>query len=88
MTVFFGKCQVLQRPRVRLHCHRFKELVPQAERAGVILGFENTSSGEDNRYAVDKIASEYFKCWYDVGNSTYNGYDVGRDPHARTRTYL
>lgn len=76
MTVFFGKCQVLQRPELDYVVDRFKELVPQAARAGVILGFENTSSGEDNRYAVDKIASEHFKCWYDVGNSTYNGYDV------------
>lgn len=76
MTVFFGKCQVLPRPELDYVIDRFKELVPQAERAGVILGFENTSSGEDNRYAVDKIASPYFKCWYDVGNSTYNGYDV------------
>ena len=53
-----------------------KELAPEAEKAGVILGFENTSSGRDNLYAVDKVASKAFKCWYDIGNSTYNGYDV------------
>jgi L-ribulose-5-phosphate 3-epimerase len=53
-----------------------KELAPEAERAGVILGFENTSSGADNRYAIDKVNSNAFKVWYDVGNSTFNGYDV------------
>jgi L-ribulose-5-phosphate 3-epimerase len=79
MTVFFGKCQVLQRRELDYVVDRFRELVPHAERAGVILGFENTSSGEDNRYAVDKVASKAFKVWYDVGNSTYNGYDVPRE---------
>jgi sugar phosphate isomerase/epimerase len=99
MTVFFGKCQVLPRPELDYVIDRFKELIPQAERADVILGFENTSSGEDNRYAVDKIASPYFKCWYDVGNSTYNGYNVpaeirmlGRERicefHFKDRGYL
>ncbi len=99
MTVFFGKCQVLPRPELDYVIDRFRELVPHAERAGVILGFENTSSGEDNRYAVDRVASKAFKCWYDVGNSTYNGYDVpqeirmlGRDRicqfHFKDRGYL
>jgi len=74
-------------------------LVGHAERAGVILGFENTNSGEDNRYAVDRIASNFFKVWYDVGNSTYNGFDVpaeirmlGRERicefHFKDRGYL
>jgi len=99
MTVFFGKCQVLPRPELDYVIDRFRELAPQAERAGVILGFENTSSGEDNRYAVDRVASKAFKVWYDVGNSTYNGYDVpaeirmlGRERicqfHFKDRGYL
>jgi sugar phosphate isomerase/epimerase len=65
----------------------------------VILGFENTSSGDDNRYAVDKVNSKAFKCWYDIGNSTYNGFDVpteiqmlGRDRicmfHIKDKGYL
>jgi len=99
MTVFFGKCQVLQKPELDYVIDRFRELVPAAEKAGVILGFENTSSGEDNRYAVDRVASNAFKVWYDVGNSTYNGYDVpaeirmlGRERicqfHFKDRGYL
>jgi sugar phosphate isomerase/epimerase len=76
MMVFFGKCQVLQRNELDYAIGLFKELTPEAERAGVVLGFENTSSGEDNRYAVDKVNSKAFKMWYDVGNSTFNGYHV------------
>lgn len=99
MLVFFGKCQVLERAELDRVVGLFKELAPEAERAGVILGFENTSSGADNRYAVDTVASKSFKMWYDVGNSTFNGYDVpaeirslGRDRicmfHIKDKGYL
>ncbi len=76
MTVFFGKCAVLNRTELDYVIDAFRDLTKAAEKAGVILGFENTLSGEDNRYAVDRISSPAFKVWYDVGNSTYNGYDV------------
>ncbi|MCQ7030050.1 sugar phosphate isomerase/epimerase, partial [Escherichia coli] len=76
MMVFFGKCQVLQRAELDRVVGLSRELAAEAEKVGVILGFENTSSGDDNRYAVDKVNSKAFKCWYDIGNSTYNGFDV------------
>ena len=99
MMVFFGKCQVLQRAELNRVIGLFRELTPEAKRAGVTLGFENTSSGEDNRYAIDQVQSDAFKMWYDVGNSTFNGYDVpkeiralGRDRicmfHFKDRAYL
>jgi L-ribulose-5-phosphate 3-epimerase len=79
MTVFFGKCAVLNRKELDYVIDVFGDLTGAAKQAGVILGFENTLSGEDNRYAVDRIASPAFKIWYDVGNSTYNGYDVPKE---------
>jgi L-ribulose-5-phosphate 3-epimerase len=99
MLVFFGQCQVLERSDLDRVIGLIKDLVPEAEKAGVILGFENTNSGADNLYAVDKIRSSAFKVWYDVGNSTYNGYDVpgeiralGRDRicmfHFKDKGYL
>jgi L-ribulose-5-phosphate 3-epimerase len=99
MTVFFGKCQVLQRTELDYVIGQFRELAREAEKAGVVIGFENTSSGADNRYAVDAVNSPSFKVWYDVGNSTYNGYHVpeeirmlGKDRicmfHFKDRGYL
>lgn len=99
MLVFFGKCQVLQPAELERVIALSRELAPEAAKAGVILGFENTSSGKDNQYAVDKVASKAFKMWYDIGNSTYNGYDVpaeiralGRDRicafHIKDKGYL
>lgn len=99
MLVFFGKCQVLERPELDRVIGLIRELAPEAKRAGVILGFENTSPGADNRYALDQVNSDAFKVWYDAGNSTYNGYDVpaeiralGRDRicmfHIKDKGYL
>jgi len=85
MLVFFGKCQVLQRAELDRVIGLFKDLAPEAEQAGVILGFENTSSGADNIYAVDKVNSKAFKMWYDVGNSTASGYDVPAEIRALGR---
>jgi L-ribulose-5-phosphate 3-epimerase len=79
MTVFFGTCAVLNRKELDYVVDAFGDLTAAAKQAGVILGFENMLSGEDNRYAVDRIASPAFKIWYDVGNSTYNGYDVPKE---------
>lgn len=99
MTVFFGKCSVTSRQELDRTIGVFRDLVSKAEAAGVVIGFENTLSGEDNRYAVDRINSKAFKVWYDVGNSTYNHYDVpaeirmlGRDRicefHFKDKGYL
>jgi len=99
MTVFFGKCAVPSRQELDYVIDKFRDLVTEAERADIIIGFENTLSGEDNRYAVDRISSKAFKVWYDVGNSTFNGYDVpaeirmlGRDRicqfHFKDKGYL
>jgi L-ribulose-5-phosphate 3-epimerase len=85
MLVFFGKCQVLERSELDRTIALVREIAPEAERAGVVLGFENTSSGADNRYALDQVKSKAFKVWYDIGNSTYNGYDVPAEIRALGR---
>ena len=53
-----------------------KELVPQAEKAGLVFGFENTLSAEVNARMLDRVASPAFKVFYDVGNLTRAGFDV------------
>jgi L-ribulose-5-phosphate 3-epimerase len=53
-----------------------RELGPRAEKAGVVLGLENTLSAADNRKILDAVGSPAVKVYYDVGNSTNNGYNV------------
>lgn len=70
MTVFFGKCSVLNRRELDYVAGVFKELAPEAEKAGVTLGFENLLTAEDSARAMDLVASDAFKIYYDVGNAT------------------
>ena len=55
---------------------RLKDAAPRAEKAGVIIGLENTLSGKQNAAILERVKSDAVKVYYDIGNSTYNGYDV------------
>jgi sugar phosphate isomerase/epimerase len=56
-----------------------KELAPAAEKAGVILGLEDTISARDNVRIMDRTQSSAVLTYYDVGNSTNNGFDVVKE---------
>ncbi len=70
MTVFFGECAVASPKEIDFVADVFRELAPEAQRAGVILGFENLLKAEDSARVMDRVASEAFKVYYDVGNAT------------------
>ena len=52
-----------------------RELAPAAEKAGVILALEDTLSARDNVRIMERSRSNAVKTYYDVGNSTFNGFD-------------
>jgi len=56
-----------------------KEIAPAAEKAGVILGLEDTISARDNVRIMDRTQSPAVLTYYDVGNSTNNGFDVVKE---------
>jgi L-ribulose-5-phosphate 3-epimerase len=56
-----------------------KELTPAAEKAGVVLGLETTLSARDNVRIMDRTQSPAVLTYYDVGNSTNNGFDVVKE---------
>jgi len=56
-----------------------RELAPAAERAKILLGLENTISAEDNLRIMQRSKSPVVKVYYDVGNSTRNGFDVVKE---------
>lgn len=70
MTVFFGKCAVENAGELDTVCGAFRELAPEAEKAGVILGFENLLKAGDNLRALERVNSKAFQIYYDVGNAT------------------
>jgi sugar phosphate isomerase/epimerase len=53
-----------------------REIAPSAEKAGVILGLEDTISASDNVRIMERSRSKAVLTYYDVGNSTRNGFDI------------
>jgi sugar phosphate isomerase/epimerase len=76
---FFGKWALQTRQEMDYTGDALRELAPEAEKADVILGLENTNSAEDNVRIMDRTHSRNILVYYDVGNSTRNGFDVVKE---------
>jgi L-ribulose-5-phosphate 3-epimerase len=73
---FFGKASLTTHDEMDYVAGVLKEIAPQAEKAGVILGLEDTISAEDNVRIMERAGSPALQVYYDVGNSTEGGFDV------------
>jgi L-ribulose-5-phosphate 3-epimerase len=76
---FFGKCALQTTAEMDKVGDILKELAPAVEKAGVILGLEDTISARDNVRIMDRTNSSAVLTYYDVGNSTNNGFDVVKE---------
>jgi L-ribulose-5-phosphate 3-epimerase len=76
---FFGKCALETAAEMDKVGDILKELAPAAEKAGVILGLEDTISARDNVRIMDRTQSPAILTYYDVGNSTNNGFEVVKE---------
>jgi sugar phosphate isomerase/epimerase len=76
---FFGKGALTTREEMDYVGDALKEIAPQAEKAGVILGLEDTISAEDNVRIMERTKSPAVLTYYDVGNSTHGGFDVVKE---------
>lgn len=76
---FFGKWALETREEKERTGDALRELGRDAEKAGVILGIEDTISAEDNVRIMERSRSSAVKVYYDVGNSTNNGFDVVKE---------
>jgi sugar phosphate isomerase/epimerase len=76
---FFGKWAI-QTPAERDYVgDALRDLGPEAEKARVILGIEDTISAEDNVRILERSRSKAVLVYYDVGNSTKAGFDVVKE---------
>jgi sugar phosphate isomerase/epimerase len=73
---FFGKWALTTDAEKDYVGDALKEIAPAAEKAGVILGLEDTISAKDNVRIMERAKSPAVLTYYDVGNSTNNGFDV------------
>lgn len=73
---FFGKWALQTQAEKDYTGDALKEVAPAAEKAGVILGLEDTISARDNVRIMERSKSPAVLTYYDVGNSTQNGFDI------------
>jgi L-ribulose-5-phosphate 3-epimerase len=73
---FFGKWALETTNEMDYVGDALRELAPEAEKAGVILGLEDTISARDNVRIMERSKSPAVLTYYDVGNSTRNGFNI------------
>ncbi|HLJ14864.1 MAG TPA: sugar phosphate isomerase/epimerase family protein [Bryobacteraceae bacterium] len=76
---FFGKGALTNHQEMDYVGDVLKELAPEAEKAGVILGLEDTISAQDNVRIMERSGSKAVMVYYDVGNSTIAGFDPAKE---------
>jgi len=76
---FFGKGALTTHEEMDYVGDALREIAPEAEKAGVILGLEDTISAEDNVRIMERSKSPAVLTYYDVGNSTEGGFDVQKE---------
>ncbi|MBS1803743.1 MAG: sugar phosphate isomerase/epimerase [Acidobacteria bacterium] len=76
---FFGKGALQTPAEMDKVGDILKEVAPAAQKSGVILGLEDTISARDNVRIMDRAQSPAVLTYYDVGNSTSNGFDVVKE---------
>ena len=76
---FFGKGQIRQAEEMDFVADFLREVGPEAEKIGVILGLENTNSAEENARILDRAKSKAVLVYYDIGNSFRGGFDVVKE---------
>jgi L-ribulose-5-phosphate 3-epimerase len=73
---FFGNGQIKAQAEQDYVGDALREVAPSAEELGVILGLEDTISAKENVRIMERAKSPAVLTYYDVGNSTREGYDV------------
>jgi sugar phosphate isomerase/epimerase len=76
---FFGQAALTKREEMDYVGDLLRELAPEAEKAKVTLGLEDTISAEDNVRIMERSRSKAVKTYYDVGNSTNAGFDIFKE---------
>lgn len=76
LVPFFGKWAIKEKAEQERVADIMRNVAPQAEKLGVILGLEDTISARENVAIMERSKSSAVSTYYDVGNSSKEGYDV------------
>ena len=73
---FFGRGALQTQAEMDYVGDALREIAPAAEKSKIILGLEDTISAKDNVRIMERAKSRAVLTYYDVGNSTNNGFNV------------
>lgn len=76
---FFGKGALETEAEMDYVGDILRELGPEAEKAGILLGLEDTISAEHNVRIMERSRSKAVLTYYDIGNSAGKGFDPVRE---------
>jgi L-ribulose-5-phosphate 3-epimerase len=76
---FFGPWALTTQAEKDYTADALRDLAPEAEKADVILGLEDTISAEDNVRIMERSRSKNVLVYYDVGNASEAGFDVVKE---------
>jgi L-ribulose-5-phosphate 3-epimerase len=79
LVPFFGRWAIKSDAEIGRVGDALREVAPEAAKAGVILGLEDTISAEDNVRIMEMSRSKSVLVYYDVGNSTQAGFDAVKE---------
>jgi sugar phosphate isomerase/epimerase len=79
LVPFFGPWALKTQAEMDYTADALRDLAPEAEKAGVILGLEDTISAADNWRIIERARSKNVLVYYDVGNSTQAGFDIVKE---------
>ena len=73
---FFGRGALQTTAEMDYVGDALREVAPAAEKTGITLGLEDTISARDNVRIMERSRSRAVLTYYDVGNSTGNGFNI------------
>ncbi len=73
---FFGERALMNHAEMDYVGDLLRDFGREAEKAGVMLGLEDTISAADNVRIMERSRSKAVKVFYDVGNSYPRGFDI------------
>jgi len=73
---FFGRGALQTQAEMDYVGDVLREIAPAAEKSRIILGLEDTISAKDNVRIMERAKSRAVLTYYDVGNSTNNGFNI------------
>jgi len=87
---FFGKGELHadDETEMRRVMQVLKELAPRAEKAGVILGLENTITAEANLRIIEAVGSKFVQVYYDAFNLMQKGQDPAKEIRTLGRRHI